>query len=118
MSNKPTEPNNLNTALLAWCQANQVDATSLAKSTGFTYLHAWRLLSGNSPVTAETLGRFVLAYGAQAAGELVTLAELNIAKTITLPQLTHTQPGALVSNLDQPANPGTEMAKKKPEQGE
>ena len=118
MSNKPTEPNNLNTALLAWCQANQVDATSLAKSTGFTYLHAWRLLSGNSPVTAETLGRFVLAYGAQAAGELVTLAELNFAKTITLSQPTHTQPGSLVSNLDQSANPGSEMLNTKSEQGE
>ena len=118
MSNKPTEPNNLNTALLAWCQANQVDATSLAKSTGFTYLHAWRLLSGNSPVTAETLGRFVLAYGAQAAGELVTLAELNFAKAATLSQSMLTQPGALVLNLDQPADTGTEMAKTKPELGE
>jgi hypothetical protein len=118
VSNKPTEPNNLNTALLAWCQANQVDATSLAKSTGFTYLHAWRLLSGNSPVTAETLGRFVLAYGAQAAGELVTLAELNYAKAAILSRSTHTQPGSLVSNLDQSATPDTDIAKKKPEQGE
>jgi hypothetical protein len=77
MSNKGTEPNRLNIALLAWCQEHAVDATALAKGMGFTYFHAWRLLSGKSPVTAETLGRFVLTYGAEAAGEVVALAGLT-----------------------------------------
>lgn len=42
---------------------------------GFSYMHTWRLLTGKSPVTAETLGRFVLAYGHEAVGELISLAE-------------------------------------------
>lgn len=78
MSNKTNEPNNLNVALLSWCQAHEVNATALSKGMGFTYFHAWRLLTGKSPVTAETLGRFVLAYGPEAAGEIVKLAGLCI----------------------------------------
>lgn len=103
MSNKPTEPNNLNTALQTWCQARQVDATALAKSMGFTYFHAWRLLAGKSPVTPETLGRFVLAYGPEAAGEVVKLAGLAIT---TLPHPTGAQIVPLVSFADDdPAAP-------------
>jgi hypothetical protein len=114
VSNKPTEPNNLNTALLSWCQRNRIDATSLAKSTGFTYLHAWRLLSGNSPVTAETLGRFVLAYGAEAAGELVTMAGLNSAAVTTLPHPTNAQPVTLIPIYDQSSRKGSELTAAEP----
>ncbi len=74
MSNKSTEPNNLNTALATWCQRHGVKTADLASATGYTYVYAWRLLAGRVPVTAETLGRFVLAYGTEAASQVLALA--------------------------------------------
>lgn len=82
MSNKPNEPNNLNTALATWCERNGIKATELAASAGYTYMYAWRLLNGKVPVTPETLGRFVLGFGLAAAGEVLELANMT---TDTLP---------------------------------
>lgn len=82
MSNKPNEPNNLNTALATWCERNGVKPADLAAKTNYTYMYAWRLLNNKVPVTPETLGRFVLAFGLEAAGEVIDLAKLS---TDTLP---------------------------------
>lgn len=76
MSDSPiSKRSDLNAGLSIWCRLKGVDASTFAAQTGFSYMHAWRLLSGKSPVTAETLGRFVLAYGHEAVGELISLAE-------------------------------------------
>lgn len=78
MTNKTKQPQpKLNLALLAWCQQQNIDAAALSKKLEITYTHAWRLLAGKSPVTAETLGRIVLAYGSNPAGEIVELAGLT-----------------------------------------
>lgn len=71
----PSKSSNLNAGLSAWCQSKGIDTSSLASQMGFSYMHTWRLIAGKSPVTAETLGRFVLAYGHEAAGELLALSE-------------------------------------------
>lgn len=75
MKDKKGSP--LNQALITWCETKGISATRLGKKMQITYFHAWRLLSGKSLVTAETLGRFALAYGYEAVGELLALAKAN-----------------------------------------
>lgn len=95
MSNKPNQANNLNTALATWCERNSVKPAELAAKAGYTYMYAWRLLNGKVPVTAETLGRFVLAYGTDAAAEVIELAKLTI-DTLPSPEGAQAVPVVLV----------------------
>ena len=49
-------------ALVDWAKANGITPVIFHKTTGFTYQHAWRLLSGQAGVTERTLGRLLLTY--------------------------------------------------------
>ena len=42
----------------------------------YAYATAWDLIRGKRPFTQEAFGRFALAYGTDAAAELLALAEL------------------------------------------
>jgi hypothetical protein len=77
MNDSTKNNQNLSTGLLAYCQAHNVDAPLLSDKLGYGYQHAWRLLAGISPVTAETVGRFVLGFGTEATDELLDLAGIT-----------------------------------------
>lgn len=77
-----TEPN-LKTALTAWAEQNNVRPSAFARALGYTPSYGWSLLRGQADVTPEMFGRFVLAYGTEAAEEVLKLAGL---KTSTLPR--------------------------------
>lgn len=62
-----TETMTAKQALQDWAAKTRVTPTEFARKMGYTYNHAYQLLRGNVEVTLETLGRFVVAYGAKAA---------------------------------------------------
>jgi len=58
-------------ALIAWAKANGVTPPQFTKTMGYSYNHAYQLLRGNSDVTFDLLGRFTVAYGPDAASQLM-----------------------------------------------
>lgn len=54
-------------ALQNWANDKNITPPTFARDMGYSYNHAYQLLRGESDVTLETLGRFVVAYGLQAA---------------------------------------------------
>ena len=66
----------LKEALGLWVQVN-CSISLFAKETGYSYQHAWSLISGKSPITDSVIGRFVLTYGVDALGEWFSLAKNN-----------------------------------------
>jgi len=55
------------TALRAWADSNEVTPAEFGRKMGYTYNHAYQLLRGEAEVTVDMLGRFVVAYGAEAS---------------------------------------------------
>jgi hypothetical protein len=68
----------LKRGLKAWAELHGITPTKFADATGYRYAHAQGLLSGPRPVTYEILQRFIPAYGAKAASELLALAGLPV----------------------------------------
>ena len=60
----------------AWVLQNTT-LTEFSNALGYRYQNAWGLLRGKVPVTVETVGRFVLAYGTAATYEMLDLAGLK-----------------------------------------
>jgi hypothetical protein len=77
-----TEPT-LKTALKAWAEQHNVRPSAFARALGYTPSYGWSLLRGQADVTPEMFGRFVLAYGTEAAEAVMQLAGLQ---TSALPQ--------------------------------
>jgi hypothetical protein len=59
-----------------WVESNG-SIREFADALGYQYVNAWAILRGKRPVTVETVGRFALAYGPAALGEMLTLAGLS-----------------------------------------
>ena len=66
----------LKSGLVLWASAHEVKPVDFADKMGYAYATAWDLLRGKRPYTPEAFGRFALAYGTEAAKELMELAEL------------------------------------------
>ncbi len=66
----------LKRGLNQWVTAN-TSLTDFASAMGYRYQNAWGLLRGKAPVTVEAVGRFALAYGPAALGEMLSLAGLT-----------------------------------------
>ena len=75
----------LKDGLIVWVEKHNIRITDFAFEMEYTYKHAWSILRGGSPFTSEAFGRFVLAYGTDAACELLALAgvENNQIKQLT-----------------------------------
>jgi len=76
-------PIDLKRGLSAWAIKNGVRPTDFSRRMEYTPAYGWSLLRGQAAVTVEALGRFVMAYGGQAADELLTLAGLPALRTTT-----------------------------------
>lgn len=66
----------LKSVLRKWIEKH-TSISLFAKETGYSYQHAWSLISGKSPITDSVIGRFVLTYGVDALGEWFSLAKNN-----------------------------------------
>jgi transcriptional regulator with XRE-family HTH domain len=62
---------NYNVPFLDWAKRNGISPKEFAARTGYSYMHAWNLLRGSVDVTAETLGRIAIGYGAGTVEELL-----------------------------------------------
>lgn len=94
-----TEPT-LKTALNAWAEQNHVRPSAFARALGYTPAYGWSLLRGQAEVTPEMFGRFVLAYGTDAAAEVIKLAGLQ---TTDLPRPAGAQVVPVVELVETPA---------------
>lgn len=74
---------NLKTAMAQWVEQQGIRPVDFARRMGYSSAYGWSLLRGQAEVTSETLGRFLVAYGSQAAGEVLALA--GVVSTETLP---------------------------------
>jgi hypothetical protein len=72
MSEK-NEPN-LKEGIAKWAEKNNVRPVDFARAMGYSAAYGWSLLRGEAAMTTESLGRFVLAYGPDAAQDLLSLA--------------------------------------------
>lgn len=55
----------------AWALRESIRPADFARKTGFSYQHAYNLLSGSGRVSDETLGRISRTYGAQVLDEIL-----------------------------------------------
>lgn len=69
-------PKKLKYGLIRWAQRHEVTPVAFAEKMSYAYATAWDLIRGKRPFTQEAFGRFALAYGTDAAAELLALAEL------------------------------------------
>jgi hypothetical protein len=82
-----TEKLDLKGSLKKWGEKKGIRPTDFAKDMGYTSAYGWAILRGEAEFKVEALGRFVLAYGADATRELLTEAgATRIESVSTLPR--------------------------------
>lgn len=64
------EPSEWKSRLQGWAERNGVSPADFSRATGYSYNYAYQLLRGSAPVTNDTLGRIVRAYGADVAAQI------------------------------------------------
>jgi hypothetical protein len=57
-------------ALVQWAKQNGITPAKLSEKTGYSYMHCWSLLRGDTVITAGTLGWLTLAFGAESVAEI------------------------------------------------
>lgn len=66
-------------ALQRWAERNGKTPSLLARELGYSYVHAWQLLRGKTPVSMSTVGRMVTVYGPESVAEITAAMELRPA---------------------------------------
>ena len=61
----------LKTSLREWAEKQNVTPAEFARVTGYSYNHAYQLLRGDAAVTTEVIGRIIVTYGPEVAGEIL-----------------------------------------------
>jgi len=67
----------LKAALQKWADENGISPKEFSQAAGYSYNHAYQLLRGGQPVTAETLGRVAMFYGSEAVAYIRKVAGLE-----------------------------------------
>ncbi len=67
---------NLKAGLIRWSQKYGVTPAAFAGKMNYAYATAWDLIRGKRQFTQEAFGRFAIAYGTDAAAELLVLADM------------------------------------------
>jgi len=67
-------PTKLKQGLIQWSRKHGVTPAVFAGKMNYAYATAWDLLRGKRYFTQEAFGRFAIAYGTDAAAELLKLA--------------------------------------------
>ncbi|MBI5294588.1 MAG: hypothetical protein HY869_03865 [Chloroflexi bacterium] len=68
----------LKRGLILWAQKHGVTPAVFAEKMDYAYATAWDLIRGKRQFTQEAFGRFAIAYGTDAAAELLALAEISV----------------------------------------
>lgn len=68
----------LKQGLIRWSQKYGVTPAAFARRMKYAYATAWDLIRGKRQFTQEAFGRFAIAYGTDAAAELLALAEIPV----------------------------------------
>ena len=72
---------NLKNGLRKWVEQKEISIPDFARQMEYSYNHAYQLLRGTyAAVTAEVIGRIVLVFGAEAAEEILDLANAPVSK--------------------------------------
>ena len=66
----------LKRGLIHWSRKHEVTPAAFAARMSYAYATAWDLLRGKRQFTKEAFGRFAIAYGTDAAAELLKLADV------------------------------------------
>jgi plasmid maintenance system antidote protein VapI len=66
----------LKQGLIRWSRKYEVTPAAFAERMSYAYATAWDLLRGKRQFTQEAFGRFAIAYGTDAAAELLKLADV------------------------------------------
>lgn len=67
----------LKQGLIRWSRKYEVTPAAFAGRMNYAYATAWDLIRGKRQFTQEAFGRFAIAYGTDAAAELLALAEMS-----------------------------------------
>ena len=67
---------NLKWGLIQWSRKYGVTPAAFAGRMKYAYATAWDLIRGKRQFTQEAFGRFAIAYGTDAAAELLSLADM------------------------------------------
>jgi plasmid maintenance system antidote protein VapI len=67
----------LKRGLTQWSRKYEVTPAAFAERMSYAYATAWDLLRGKRQFTQEAFGRFAIAYGTDAAAELLKLADVS-----------------------------------------
>lgn len=70
-------PTKLKRGLIQWSRKYAVTPAGFAERMSYAYATAWDLLRGKRQFTQEAFGRFAIAYGTDAAAELLKLADVS-----------------------------------------
>lgn len=70
-------PIKLKRGLTRWARKHGITPVAFAGKVNYAYATAWVLIRGKRPFTQEAFGRFAIAYGTDAAAELLALAGLT-----------------------------------------
>lgn len=72
---EPIQQEAIKRALRTWCEGRNIRPAQFGRDMGYrSSTFGWALLRGAGVVTMDCLGRFLLAYGGQAADEVLALA--------------------------------------------
>lgn len=66
---------NLKKALKIWLDQRGISVTEFSKTMGYTYNHSYQLINGNLGISESALGRILLYYGSEVAGEITDISE-------------------------------------------
>jgi hypothetical protein len=66
----------LKQGLIRWSRKYEVTPAAFAGKMNYAYATAWDLIRGKRQFTQEAFGRFAIAYGTDAAAELLALADM------------------------------------------
>lgn len=69
-------PIKLKQGLIRWSRKYGVTPAAFAGKMNYAYATAWDLIRGKRQFTQEAFGRFAIAYGTDAAAELLVLADI------------------------------------------
>ncbi len=72
---EPAKPSPLKRALQVWADEHDITPALFSKTAQYSYNHAYQMLKGALEVSDNTIGRIARYYGAEAAAEILALAE-------------------------------------------
>lgn len=65
-------------ALRVWAMRNNIRPVDFEDRMGWSYNHAWRILSEKDPFTPSAWGKFMYEYGIESLKEVARIAKVSL----------------------------------------